>query len=52
MKNNKTTFNAQQGIDPEIDSRVAYHQAGHAAAIYLGNKQKQLPAVYFQIIIK
>ncbi len=36
----------------EIDKRIAYHQAGHAAAIYLGNKQKQLPAVHFQIIIK
>ncbi len=36
----------------EIDKRIAYHQAGHAVAIYLGNKQRKLPAVYFQIVIK
>lgn len=35
-----------------ISRRAAYHQAGHVAAVYLGNKQKQLPAVHFQIIIK
>lgn len=38
--------------DSQIDKRSAYHQAGRAAAIYLGNKQKRLPAVHFQIIIK
>lgn len=36
----------------KIHKRIAYHQAGHSASIYLGNKQKQLPAVHFQIIIK
>ena len=45
-------MNTPQGTRIEIDKRIAYHQAGHAAAIYLGNKQKQLPAVHFQIIIK
>jgi hypothetical protein len=35
-----------------LDKRNAYHQAGHAAAIYLGNKQKKLPAVHFQIVIR
>ena len=34
-----------------IGRRNAYHQAGHAAAIYLGNKQKQLPVVFFQIVV-
>jgi hypothetical protein len=34
-----------------IGTRNAYHQAGHAAAIYLGNKQKQLPVVFFQIVV-
>lgn len=38
---------------PEILRRqTAVHEAGHAAAIHLGNKQKSLPPVYFQIIIK
>ena len=50
--NNQIVNNAQQDTRIEMDKRIAYHQAGHAAAIYLGNKQKQLPAVYFQIIIK
>jgi hypothetical protein len=36
----------------ELSRKTAIHEAGHAAAIYLGNKQKQLPPVYFQIFIK
>jgi len=36
----------------ELNRKTAIHEAGHAAAIYLGNKQKQLPPVYFQIFIK
>jgi hypothetical protein len=52
MIHSSSATNAQQSTCIEIDKRIAYHQAGHAAAIYLGNKQKQLPAVHFQIIIK
>jgi hypothetical protein len=29
--------------------RSAIHQAGHAVAIYLGNRQKQLPPFFFQV---
>ncbi len=29
--------------------QVAFHEAGHAAAIYLHNQQKQLPQIYFHI---
>ncbi|MDD5578334.1 MAG: hypothetical protein PHY16_03510 [Methylobacter sp.] len=36
----------------ELSLRTAIHEAGHAAAIYLGNKQKQLPPVFFRIYIK
>ncbi len=35
-----------------IGWRNAYHQAGHVAAIYLSNRQKQLPPVHFQLSIK
>jgi hypothetical protein len=35
----------------EVNRKVAVHEAGHAAAIYLGNKQKRLPPVFFQIFI-
>lgn len=33
----------------EINNRTAFHEAGHAAAIYLENRRKNLPAIYFQI---
>jgi hypothetical protein len=46
------SYNDFQDIRIFLDKRNAYHQAGHAAAIYLGNKQKKLPAVHFQIIIR
>lgn len=31
---------------------IAFHEAGHAAAIYLNNKTGNLPPVFFQIMIK
>jgi hypothetical protein len=31
---------------------MAFHGAGYATAIHLGNRQKQLPAIHFQIEIK
>jgi hypothetical protein len=31
---------------------VAFHEAGHAAAIYLNNKAQNLPPVFFQILFK
>jgi len=33
----------------EVYRQTAIHEAGHAAAIYLGNQQKGLPPVFFQI---
>ncbi|MDD5275339.1 MAG: hypothetical protein PHR16_04575 [Methylovulum sp.] len=44
-----TAFN--QSSFKELSRKTAIHEAGHAAAIYLGNKQKQLPPVFFQIFI-
>lgn len=35
----------------ELVKQTAFHEAGHAASIYLGNKTKQLPPVFFQIQI-
>lgn len=34
-----------------ISKRNAFHLAGRAAAIHLGNEQKQLPAIHFQIVV-
>lgn len=45
-------INARPGILTQIDKRAAYRQAGRAIAICLGNRQKQLPDVHFQITIK
>lgn len=36
----------------ELLKKTAIHESGHAAAIYLGNKQKRLPPIFFQIDIK
>ncbi|MCQ8104515.1 hypothetical protein NP590_10405 [Methylomonas sp. SURF-2] len=36
----------------ELNCRTAFHEAGHAAAIHIRNRQKQLPPVFFEIQIK
>ncbi|MBK8814579.1 MAG: hypothetical protein IPN42_03285 [Methylococcaceae bacterium] len=52
MKQIEPTVNASFKTSRKIDTKIIYHLAGHAASIYLNNKQKQLPAVHFQINIK
>lgn len=42
----------QKNSIARIGRRNAYHQAGQVAAIHLGNKQKNLPVVHFQIAIR
>jgi len=37
--------------DAEFIRQVAFHEAGHAVAIHIRNKQKQLPVLFFQIHI-
>ncbi|MBL6985779.1 MAG: hypothetical protein ISR72_01840 [Methylobacter sp.] len=50
--NRKHIFNQTLNLThQEIIRKVAIHEAGQAAAIYLGNKQKKLPPVFFQIFI-
>jgi hypothetical protein len=52
MRYNPTSFTAKTSPLTSVGKRNAYHQAGHAAAICLGNRQKKLPAVHFQVSIK
>ncbi len=52
MKRNHQTDTSYIINDQDLFRQIAFHEAGHAAAIYLYNKQKQLPLVYFQIIIQ
>lgn len=35
----------------ELCRKTAIHEAGHATAIYIGNKHRQLPPVCFQLLI-
>lgn len=37
---------------PELTRQTAFHEAGHAVAIYLGNRQKCLPPTFFQILLR
>jgi hypothetical protein len=38
-------------IPQELIARTSFHEAGHAVAIYLYNRQRHLPPVYFSIKI-
>lgn len=49
---NKILINDIPAHPELLRKKTAVHEAGHAAAIHLGNKQKRLPPVFFQIIIK
>lgn len=51
MNNDDSTLLIHQNKRIEIDETAAFHQAGYAAAIFLGNKQVKLPPVYFRIVI-
>ena len=52
MKRRQTSNDFYPINQAELSRKTAIHEAGHAAAIYLGNKQKQLPPVFFQIFTK
>lgn len=51
MENNWAAINGIQKPQIQIDKATAYHLAGQAVAICLGNRQKLLPDVHFQILI-
>ena len=52
MKRNNPIDAISSILDQDLIKQIVFHEAGQAAAIYLCNKQKQLPPVYFQITIK
>jgi hypothetical protein len=52
MKRNYPIDAISSVLDQDLIKQIVFHEAGHAAAIHLYNKQKQLPPVYFQITIK
>ena len=52
MKRNYYINDLDLGTFQELAIQIAYHEAGHATAIYLYNKQQQLPSIFFQIHLK
>lgn len=52
MKRNYQSDTSHSINNQDLIKQIAFHEAGHAAAIYLYNKEKQLPPVFFQITIK
>jgi hypothetical protein len=52
MKRNKLASISSHYKIKQHKQCLAFHEAGHAAAIYLNNKARNLPPVYFQITFK
>ncbi len=52
MKRNKIIDDSKQHRLQQHKQCIAFHEAGHAAAIYLNNKARNLPPIFFQIIFK
>lgn len=52
MKRNMIFASPCQDKLIEYKQRIAFHEAGHATAICLNNKSRNLPPVFFQIIFK
>ncbi|MFW5443234.1 MAG: hypothetical protein ACKE51_02865 [Methylococcaceae bacterium] len=51
MQRNYQTNYSSFKSHSDLKKHTAFHEAGHAASIYLGNKKKKLPPVFFQIKI-
>jgi len=52
MKRNKIIDASNNNRLEQHKQCIAFHEAGHAAAIYLNNKARNLPPIFFQIIFK
>lgn len=52
MKRNNMITDPAQNKANELKQRIIFHEAAHATAIYLNNKARNLPHVFFQINFK
>ncbi|UOA09943.1 hypothetical protein [Methylobacter sp. S3L5C] len=52
MKRNKIIDDSKHHRLQQHKQCIAFHEAGHAAGIYLNNKARNLPPIFFQIIFK
>lgn len=50
MNRNKVPYYSVQN-NTRVSKQIIIHEAGHAAAIYLNNKEKKLPPVFFKILL-
>ncbi|NOQ14009.1 MAG: hypothetical protein GQ583_05945 [Methyloprofundus sp.] len=51
MKRNKTHYISGKNTKKVPKQNIIFHEAAHATAIYFNNKTRNLPAVFFQIMI-
>ena len=51
QRNYHTNYSCVQNHQ-DLKLQTAFHEAAHAASIYLGNKKKRLPPIFFQIQIR
>ncbi len=51
MKRTQHIVQCSPASTDELHKHIAYHEAGHVAAIYLRNHQQNLPPVFFQIVM-
>ena len=52
MKRNQIIDISRHSRQQQHKQCIAFHEAGHAAGIYLNNKARNLPPVFFQILFK
>jgi len=52
MKRNKIVDFCSHNRQQQHKQCIAFHEAGHAVAIYLNNNARNLPPVFFQILFK
>lgn len=51
MNRNKTHYISGENTKKVPKQNIIFHEAAHATAIYFNNKTRNLPAVFFQIMI-
>lgn len=42
----------ESSVQDKLKHRIAFHEAGYATAIYLNNKARNFPSVFFQIMLE
>jgi len=51
MNRNKINYISAQNTQKLSKETIAFHEAGHATAIYLNNRTRNIPPVFFKILL-